>query len=77
MTAPLRQNGYEVARVERACSSKLRYPDEMTARAAGLHYIGSGAQDAPKRLWWYRCKHCGGTHLTSNDNGRKFNVANF
>lgn len=74
MTAPTRQNGYEVARVERACIRKLRYPDEMTARAAGMHYIDRG--EATK-LFWYPCPHCAGFHLTSNDNGHKRNVRVF
>ena len=78
MTAPKRQNGHAVEKVERACIKKLRYPNLETARAAGLHYIGLGAHDAPKELWWYKCPHCaGGYHLTSTNNGRKFNVAIF
>ena len=75
MTAPNRQHGHDFVKVERACVRKLRYPDEATARAAGMHYIERGDPDAPRKLWWYRCPHCAGVHLTSNDNGRKFNVA--
>jgi hypothetical protein len=77
MTAPKRQHGHAVEKVERACIKKLRYPDELTARAAGMHYIDHYEHDAPKKLWWYKCPHCAGVHLTSNDNGRKFNVAIF
>ena len=81
MTAPTRQHGHDVVKVERACISKNRYPDVLTARAAGMHYIetgqANGEREPPKKLWWYRCVHCGGVHLTSNDNGRKFNVTIF
>ena len=78
MTAPNRQHGHDFVKVERACIRKLRYPNLETARAAGLHYSGRGDPDAPRELWWYQCPHCrGGYHLTSNNNGRKFNVAYF
>lgn len=74
MTAPTRQNGAFVAVIERACIKKLRYPNEMTARAAGMHYIDKGEAQA---LWWYKCPHCVGFHLSSNNNGRKQNVSVF
>lgn len=75
MTRPSRENGHTVEKIVRACASKLRYPDELTARAAGMHYIThTTGPDRPEALWWYRCVHCRGVHLTKNDNGRKYKV---
>ncbi|RKE36656.1 hypothetical protein B0G76_2858 [Paraburkholderia sp. BL23I1N1] len=71
MNAPLRSHGLEVTAIVRRCAGKNRYPDEATARAAGLHYIEVG--QSPE-LWFYRCQICNGYHLSSKDNGRKSNV---
>lgn len=60
MTAPSRRNGALVKHIYRGCLSKIRYPDQMTARAAGMYY-------GPRNnvtLYVYQCKFCGGWHLT-------------
>ena len=71
MTMPTRINGTTVEHLDRACLGKNRYPDLVTTCAAGAHYIERGQIEA---LWWYRCKFCGGFHLTSQDRGKKRNV---
>ncbi|MDI3304673.1 MAG: hypothetical protein QJR04_25325 [Burkholderia multivorans] len=53
------------------CEDKNRYPDEFTARAAGIHYIERGDVAA---LWVYRCPICRGFHLTRSDHGKRANV---
>lgn len=53
------------------CIDKNRYPDEFTARAAGIHYIDRGDAAA---LWVYRCPICRGFHLTRSDHGKRANV---
>ncbi len=55
----------------RMCSEKNRYPDVLTACAAGAHYIET---DNLKALWWYKCPHCGGYHLTRAYHGKAQNV---
>lgn len=74
MTMPTRFNGTTLEHLHRACVDKNRYPDLMTAKAAGMHYVDRGQIAA---LWTYPCKICGGYHLTSHDRGRKHNVFYF
>lgn len=71
MTAPDRVNGVLRTRLERECASKNRYPDEIAARASGLHHQDRNKLDG---LWVYPCKHCAGWHLTRRDNGPRWRV---
>lgn len=63
MTAPSRFRGRDLVQIERMCAGKTRYPDELTARAAGQHYQGRDRM-ATKKLYVYKCPHCAGHHLT-------------
>ena len=71
MTAPSRAFGRPVEALGRMCQSKLRYPDEITARAAGLHYREHYATIA---LYVYRCPHCAGYHLTRAAHNKRASV---
>lgn len=71
MTAPSRFRGRPVAQIERMCAGKARYPDELTARAAGQHYQ---QRMRTKPLYIYRCPHCGGHHLTRREHGERQSV---
>lgn len=71
MTAPTRMNGRSVEHIVRGCAGKMRYPDEITVRAAGMHYI---TLNQKKDLWCYPCSMCRGWHLTSTNNGHKWHV---
>lgn len=71
MNAPLRSHGVEVSKIHRGCVDKKRYPNEETARAAGMHYIDAG-QIAD--LWVYACSICHGHHLTSKGGSVKRHV---
>lgn len=53
------------------CLSKNRYPDKLTACAAGAHFIETMQVDG---LWYYRCPICRGWHLTRQNHGKKRNV---
>jgi hypothetical protein len=61
MTAPLRFRGRPVAQLRRMCADKNRYPDELTARAAGQYYL---THFATSKLFVYKCPECAGFHLT-------------
>lgn len=63
MTAPSRSHGFTVAQIERMCKRKQRYPEELTAVAAGMGYLEHAANKT-RLLWTYRCKFCKGWHLT-------------
>lgn len=71
MTAPSRFRGRDVAQIERMCASKTRYPDELTARAAGQHYR---ERMTTKNLYVYKCPHCAGHHLTHVPHSASKNV---
>src|SRR5579863_3910362 len=71
MTAPKRTNGMLRTELTRMCAGKNRYPDVLTASAAGAHYIEI---DQLKALWWYRCPVCKGIHLTKTNHGKRQNV---
>ena len=60
MTAPRRKNGVLVKFIETGCTNKIRYPDAITARAAGQYY-GDCFNHA---LYLYQCPYCKGWHLT-------------
>lgn len=49
-------------RAQLVCAKKNRYPDELTARAAGCSSIGLHANT--DTLYAYRCSACRGWHLT-------------
>jgi hypothetical protein len=61
MTAPSRYRGRPVAQLQRMCFRKHRYPDELTARAAGHSYM---TQYATSPLYVYKCPECAGYHVT-------------
>jgi hypothetical protein len=61
MTAPSRAHGRDLGVLTRMCIAKNRYPDELTARAAGQHYRERYASES---LYVYRCPQCAGFHLT-------------
>lgn len=63
MTAPRKQNGRHVAAIFSMCGKKRRYPDELTARAAGQYL--EAQEGGGLKLWVYRCPVCQGHHLTS------------
>lgn len=73
MTAPSKVNGITQEKLHRSCSDKNRYTDSLTASAAGAHYMSCG-QEPNSMLWWYRCPHCAGYHLTRRNCGTKQNV---
>ena len=69
MTAPARIKGMPAEAIKRSCTTKNRYPDIMTAVAAGMHQHESfGA-----KLYTYRCRVCDGWHLTKSKHGRDGN----
>lgn len=58
--------------IAKGCESKKRYADEHAARAAGTLHMerpGEGQQ-----LYFYRCKHCRGCHLTRREQPAFFAV---
>lgn len=71
MTAPRKVNGVLRERKERQCDNKNRYPDEFTVRAQGMHQMES---QGAAQLWFYRCKHCDGFHLTKFNNGPRWRI---
>lgn len=66
MTAPRRRSGMLVEHIERGCENKVRFPDELEAKAAGLYYM---QHSGGHMQWVYPCEVCKGFHLTRNDNG--------
>lgn len=64
MSAPKRKNGALLKDIIRGCTSKVRYPDQITARAAGI-YLSEMHHHA---LYLYPCKYCKGWHLTRHEN---------
>jgi hypothetical protein len=55
-------------------TNKYRYADDLTARAVGSSYEAA-QRAAGLVLYVYRCPHCGGWHLTRNDNGKRARVS--
>lgn len=51
----------EAARELRSCASKRRYPSQDAAIAAAIAAVHARGGS----LRWYRCRFCGGWHLTS------------
>lgn len=70
MTAPLRRSGELASFIERSCRSKLRYCDDMTARAAGQLYMehAEKAGKPRRQLYVYKCPLCRGWHLSKRFN---------
>jgi hypothetical protein len=58
-------------RTDETCKDKRRYPDEMSIRAVGAVEL---EERKAKRLWCYRCRHCTGWHLTSKDQGPRWEI---
>lgn len=53
-------------RTEKTCKDKRYFCDEHLARAQAQLTI---QEQGLKKLWVYRCPHCPGYHLTSNNQG--------
>ena len=53
-------------RTDSVCKDKRYFPDEVVARAIAQATIQEAGL---KKLWVYRCPHCPGFHLTSNNQG--------
>ena len=62
MTAPKKVNGMTRERLERMCSGKHRWADELAARAGGLQSLEASPHVI--RLFAYNCPVCKGWHLT-------------
>lgn len=60
-------------RTDPTCKGKRRFADEPGVRAAGVLSIIE-EHVAIGRLWCYRCRHCGGFHLTSKEQGRRWEI---
>jgi hypothetical protein len=59
-------------RTDPTCRVKRRFTDEAAARA---HAMLSIQEEKNRwRLWVYPCRHCGGWHLTSKENGKRYLV---
>lgn len=59
-------------RVDPVCKGKQRYPDEVSVRAWGA--VAIAERKNTDRLWCYRCRHCSGWHLTSNNYGKRWEI---
>lgn len=59
-------------RTDRTCKEKRRYPDEISVRAIGA--VSIEERRNTDRLWCYRCRHCGGWHLTSANQGKRWEI---
>lgn len=66
MAAQTRTNGLTKEQIERACTSKKRFSDQLTAIAMGI----TRATAAGHPLYTYRCHICSGWHLTKRPFGR-------
>lgn len=55
------------------CENKRRYADEFTARAGTSHYL-EAEQKKLDHLWIYRCRECGGWHMTSKNQGPRWKI---
>jgi hypothetical protein len=60
-------------RTDATCKDKRRYPDEVSIRAIGAVDL-TECKDPAKRLWCYRCRHCSGWHLTSTNQGKRWEI---
>jgi hypothetical protein len=58
-------------RTDETCKDKRRFTDEVGARAMGAIEID---HIRAARLWCYHCQHCGGFHLTSKDQGKRWEI---
>lgn len=72
------RNGYwdhgkpRAYRTDPTCKGKPRFNDEVTVRAHGA--VTMAERQNVERLWCYRCEHCRGWHLTSNNQGRRWEI---
>jgi hypothetical protein len=62
MTAPRKINGRTREAAERMCLSKVRWSDELAARAGAMQALE--ARPDVRRLYTYKCLICSGWHLT-------------
>ncbi len=62
--------------VDKNCKIKSRFTDEPQVRAAALVAIENPRNgDKPvQQLWVYRCNHCSGWHMTSQNRGPRWMV---
>lgn len=60
---PNKNHGYTREQLERMCRGKIRWADELSARAGGLQSLERRPDDA-RRLFTYKCPVCKGFHLT-------------
>lgn len=58
-------------RTDRICKGKNRFVDEVSARAVGAVTM---VERKTPRLWCYRCHHCDGFHLTSRNEGNRWEI---
>jgi hypothetical protein len=59
-------------RTDPTCKDKPRYQDEVTVRAAGA--VSLEERKNREQLWCYRCRHCRGWHLTSKNQGKRWEI---
>jgi hypothetical protein len=59
-------------RTDRTCKEKGRYQDEVTVRAAGA--VSLAERKNREQLWCYLCVHCNGWHLTSKNQGKRWEI---
>lgn len=57
-------------RQQAVCASKRRYDSEKDAKHGAMACLGTRLQ----KLWVYPCKACGGWHLTSHPQNRRYRV---
>jgi hypothetical protein len=54
------------------CVAKRCFPDEITARVAGM--VSIQERKRVSKLWIYQCTDCQRWHLTKQDHGRRWLV---
>ena len=69
MTAPKNVNGMTGERLERMCSGKHRWADELAARAGAIQSLE--ARPEGRKLYTYKCPVCQGYHLTKKWSSEK------
>lgn len=65
MSRPLRNFGLTDKQRIKMCEGKIRYSDELAARAGGMISLEKhGEENGVEKLYTYRCDACRGYHLT-------------
>lgn len=59
-------------REDPVCIAKRRYTDEPQTIAAAIDSLERFPGETA--LWYYRCPHCNGWHLTKKNHGNRFKV---